>query len=76
MLAPVSRCQSPISTDSPNAVSVETPRRQPCRFTAAQVGADRAGGVGLVAEHRLGPGPRAAGRAGDAQLGHQRLEHR
>jgi hypothetical protein len=33
MLLPVSRCQSPISTASPNAVSVEIPRTQPSRFT-------------------------------------------
>ena len=32
---PVNRCQSPISTASPNAVSVEIPRRQPSRCTTA-----------------------------------------
>jgi hypothetical protein len=33
MLEPVNRCQSPISTASPNTVSVDTPRRQPTRST-------------------------------------------
>ena len=33
MVAPVNRCQSPISTASANPVSVETPRRQPSRRT-------------------------------------------
>ncbi len=33
MLLPVKRCQSPISTASANAVSVETPRRQLSRRT-------------------------------------------
>ena len=33
MERPVNRCQSPISTANPNAVSVETPRRQPSRVT-------------------------------------------
>lgn len=34
----------------------------------AQVGADRAGGVGLIAEQPLRAGARTADRAGDAQL--------
>ena len=33
MVAPVNRCQSPISTASPNPVNVEMPRRQPSRRT-------------------------------------------
>ena len=33
MLRPVNRCQSPTSTASPNAVSVDTPRRQHSRVT-------------------------------------------
>ena len=32
-MVPVNRCQSPISTARANAVSVETPRRQPSRRT-------------------------------------------
>ena len=32
-MRPVNRCQSPISTASPNAVNVATPRRQPSRVT-------------------------------------------
>ena len=32
-MEPVNRSQSPISTAKPNAVSVETPRRQPSRRT-------------------------------------------
>ena len=32
---PVRRCQSPISTANPNAVSVDTPRRHPSRVTTA-----------------------------------------
>ena len=36
MERPVSRCQSPISVASPNAVSVETPRRHPNRVTTGQ----------------------------------------
>ena len=32
-MEPVNRCQSPISTARPNAVSVEIPRRQPSRTT-------------------------------------------
>ena len=35
MLLPVKRCQSPISTASPNAVSVDTPRRHAERWTTA-----------------------------------------
>ena len=35
MLRPVSRFQSPISTASPNAVNVDTPRRQPSRCTTS-----------------------------------------
>ena len=34
-MAPVKRCQSPISTANPNAVNVDTPRRQPSRRTTA-----------------------------------------
>lgn len=33
MLAPVRRSQSPTSTANPKAVNVETPRRQPKRYT-------------------------------------------
>ena len=33
MVRPVNRCQSPISTASPNAVNVATPRMQPNRCT-------------------------------------------
>jgi hypothetical protein len=33
IVAPVNRCQSPISTASPNAVKVETPRRHCSRVT-------------------------------------------
>ena len=35
MVRPVRRCQSPISTANPNAVSVDTPRTQPNRCTTA-----------------------------------------
>jgi len=45
MVDPVNRCQSPISTDSPNPVNVDTPRRQHNRRTT--------GGV-LAAESHLG----------------------
>ena len=43
----------------------------------AQVGSDRSGGVGLVADHSVRPGPRPARpEAVDRQVGQQRLEHR
>jgi hypothetical protein len=38
IVAPVNRCQSPISTASPNPVSTPTPRRQPSRATTGAQG--------------------------------------
>jgi hypothetical protein len=44
MLLPENRCQSPISTASPNPVNVPTPRRQPNLATTG--GPSRLGGHG------------------------------
>ena len=43
--------------------------------SGAQVGADRPGGVGLVAQHRLRAGPRPSHRTGHAQLFLERKQH-